>query len=735
MRVRFQHTAWSTTALLGLGVALLPLSGGADAASAATGPTLTSLSTRADMVSGSTDLLGVTLPPGADPAQARITVNGRAVSSTLHRAPAGAFAVPGGPTHLLLVKHLTVGANTVRVTAAGQSSQLVLTSHRRGAPVFSGPQARPWTCTTKDAGLGEPRDRYCNAPARTSYFYMPKGQTGNDSPNTGVKYPQGQFKAYDPQDPPPRDAVDTITTDTGRTVPYIVRSEIGTVNRGIYQMTILAEPGKAYTPWRPPPGWDHKVTYVFGGGCGLKYSQSSLQDSALDDWSLARGRAVLTATTSTTGTNCQTVTGAETVMELKQHLVDRYGPVRFTTSYGCSGGAIMPTQIADAYPGLIDGVLPNCSYPDLWSPLLFGVHDCTVLQHYFKDTAAGTFTAKQMADVQGEPVGSINCALEESQLFPAYTTTGDCAGAASYSSSNPRGVKCDLFTRFRDQLGMDGDGYVKRPADNVGVQYGLKALRSGSITVDQFLDLNRRVGGLDRDGAFQAARTTGDADAVRRMYRNDLIMSGTRLGDVPVLDARSDWNHDMHDNSQYLFTHQRVLRSTGTAPNHVQWFDTTEREFGLPSAALEEQSKGALDRWVSAITSDSRTYASPAAKATANRPAGVRNSCFVAGQQTAWTPGSVCEKAFTYYGDARVAAGGPLTNDVVKCRLQAPVRSSYGVAFTQAQWTALRAAFPAGVCDYSRPGQYQSAPTGTWLTYGAGPDGRPAGPAPVSTTG
>ena len=36
------------------------------------------------------------------------------------------------------------------------------------------------------------------------------------------------------------------------------------------------------------------------------------------------------------------------------------------------------------------------------------------------------------------------------------------------------------------------DGWARNPWDNVGVQYGLQALRAGRITPQEFLDLNAR---------------------------------------------------------------------------------------------------------------------------------------------------------------------------------------------------------------------------------------------------
>ena len=46
----------------------------------------------------------------------------------------------------------------------------------------------------------------------------------------------------------------------------------------------------------------------------------------------------------------------------------------------------------------------------------------------------------------------------------------------------------------RNVYGVRADGWARSPWDNVGVQYGLKALVDGHITPAEFLDLNARVG-------------------------------------------------------------------------------------------------------------------------------------------------------------------------------------------------------------------------------------------------
>ena len=47
--------------------------------------------------------------------------------------------------------------------------------------------------------------------------------------------------------------------------------------------------------------------------------------------------------------------------------------------------------------------------------------------------------------------------------------------------------------------------------------------------------------------------------------------------------------------------------------------------------------------------------------------------------------------------------------------------ADYTVAFTPTEWSRLQAAFPAGVCDWSKPGVGQQALAGTWLSFGPAP--------------
>ena len=55
-------------------------------------------------------------------------------------------------------------------------------------------------------------------------------------------------------------------------------------------------------------------------------------------------------------------------------------------------------------------------------------------------------------------------------------------------------VKWTHYDDLRNCYGVEPNGYARQTGDDVGVQYGLQALREGKITAAEFLDLNAKVG-------------------------------------------------------------------------------------------------------------------------------------------------------------------------------------------------------------------------------------------------
>ena len=78
-----------------------------------------------------------------------------------------------------------------------------------------------------------------------------------------------------------------------------------------------------------------------------------------------------------------------------------------------------------------------------------------------------------------------------------------------------------------------------------------------------------------------------------------------------------------------------------------------------------------------------------------------------------------CNELYPAFSFPRGVAGAPIANDIIKCQLKPIAASDYKVTFTADEMTRLRRIFPAGVCDWSKPGVEQQRLTGTWQTFKA----------------
>jgi hypothetical protein len=79
--------------------------------------------------------------------------------------------------------------------------------------------------------------------------------------------------------------------------------------------------------------------------------------------------------------------------------------------------------------------------------------------------------------------------------------------------------------------------------------------------------------------------------------------------------------------------------------------------------------------------------------------------------------GGRCNELYPTYPSPRMVAGGPVTNDVLKCQLKPIDPADYKVRFSGEERERLGRVFPTGVCDWAKPGIEQQKPLGTWLRY------------------
>src|SRR5205807_7728307 len=96
------------------------------------------------------------------------------------------------------------------------------------------------------------------------------------------------FKPYDPTAAAPADLAMT-TTQTGLTVPYVVRVERGVINRGIYDVAVLFNPAQPWTAVSPQAQWNGKVYYQFGGGTANPRRQARTFSPWTVDMALSNG--------------------------------------------------------------------------------------------------------------------------------------------------------------------------------------------------------------------------------------------------------------------------------------------------------------------------------------------------------------------------------------------------------------------------------------------------------------
>jgi hypothetical protein len=691
------------------------------------------LSNRADLISGGDVLVAVRVPHGVDPGDVRVTAGDRDVTARFAVRPDGRFEG--------LVTGLGLGRTVLRATAPhARPGRIAVVNHPNGGPVFSGPQTRYYRC--QEGAV----DDACNQPPTYDYLYKSTDPLTPD------------LQPYDPADPP--DDVATATTDEGVEVPFVVRREQGFQDRDRYTILTLFRPGKPWRPWAPQRQWNHKLLVTHGGGCGASYAPGSAPTADFSGTlegvpvvtpsyvtALGRGFAVLSTALDNTGHNCSVAMNAESVMMAKERLVERYGTLRYTIGTGCSGGSIAQHTVANAYPGIYQGLITSCSYPDTFTA---GAQfaDYHLLRLYFEDPSRWgpgvAWLPTQMAQVEGH-LSHLNAVVADEGLFKAALnpenacpgTVDPVAGDPSTrydADTNPGGVRCSVLDLLVNQLGRRpesvwtsqekavGHGFGGIPFSNDGVLYGLSALKAGTITTAQFVDLNSKLGGLDVDANPTPERITGDRASIANAYRTGLINEANHLDEVAMINHGGPDPGLAHDYAHAFWTQERLMADQGNTDNRVMWFGPTPL---IGDANWANEALVDMDRWLAAVEADG-SREPLAQKIAEDRPADVTDRCVVA-QAADLCDVSELQALQTRLSTPRQEAGGPVANDNVACRLEPLDRADFSflpVPFSDDEWATLEATFPHGVCDWSVPGIGQG-PAQTWLRYDR-PDGSPA---------
>src|SRR5947209_4709603 len=615
---------------------------------------IVSLSNRADLISGGDALLEVRVPKNVPLDQVSLRLNNRDVTA--------AFKTTATTTLRGVVTGLVDGDNEFVAEARGRGhsepqARLRITSHPIGGPVLLGSQTQPWICATPTAvpasgntpasnasGLSTfaSTDGQCNIATEYKLFYRtttsPCSTALPDPSPPAVPPANACFKPYTVGTTPP-DLASTTTT-AGLTVPYIVRVERGTMNRGIYDIAVLFDPAST-TPWTalaPQAQWNGKVVYSFGASTGQPRLQFRTEQNWADDSALSRGFIVVDNSLTDSLYNSNRILVNETLMMMKEHIVDTYGEILYTLGNGCSGGSIQQNTVASTFPGLLDGIQPSCDYPDSITTGL-EVIDCVLLVNFYAgpDWTAlmggltqAQINAKKTAinghldhlgcqswnnsfgfnNKPGNYIPTLVINSTTGAIGPVGAPRNNCRlpAALVYDPvTNPNGTRCgdpDLAAAvWGTTAGIpSGSRRALQTGDNVGIQYGLKALTSGAITAEEFVTLNEKIGGTDADSNRTAARSTADLAALDIAYRAGIVSSGKDLGKLPILDSRGYDEQGIHYIWRSFSERARIdAANGGNHGNQVMWrygtglLPATAAQF----TAVTLQSLLTMDNWLS----------------------------------------------------------------------------------------------------------------------------------------
>lgn len=560
----------------------------------------------------------------------------------------------------------------------------------------------------------------------------------------------------------------------GKSVDFIVRLETGTINRFIYGIAAIAGPEEDRVDRKSPPrvdtsNWNRRLVYQFRGGVGIgrqqgKFSPDYIFKRSFDQ--LAKGYAVAFSTGNHTRNHYNMRLAEDTARRVKRQFVSLYGKPDYTVGIGGSGGAVQQYLIAQNSDDILDAILPVYSYPDMVTQIIH-VLDCELLEYYFdvtdgsnplwtlatnKEKVTGLHANNEVGNIrqqfsqvgaiiQGnlryDRRGSTECISGWRGLTPLINNPEFYHRRGLYSPSVFAQTHWTHWEDLRFFYGSDAAGYANSFWDNAGVQYGLTALKAGFFDAEQFLRLNRLVGGWKTAAEYEdenywamngskslrtfspwshqnmthhgkipveiAPRTHGNQEAARAIINSGHVFTG-RIN-VPAIDIRHylEEELDMHHLSASFATRARIKRAGGNIDNVPIW--VAHKDFNPINRAFE-----VMDQWLVNMTQH------PEKTIGENRPKAAVDACFDASGTTlaagnhvwhgAWNrqPAGPCLEIYPAYQTSRMVAGESIHGDLFKCEtipVDEAIASGTYLPVDMRPWQEqLEEIFPEGVCHY-----------------------------------
>ena len=162
-------------------------------------------------------------------------------------------------------------------------------------------------------------------------------------------------------------------------MPLIIRWERGVINRFIYSIAMLS-PTRRDRPRLH--AWNGKLIFNFWGGVAIGHYQGAASSGdMLYLAGLGLGYAIVYSSGNRTNTHYNLQLGGETAIMVKARFVSAYAEPEYTVGVGGSGGAIQQYVYGQNHRGLLDGGVPQYSYPDMVTQTIH-VGDCELLERW-----------------------------------------------------------------------------------------------------------------------------------------------------------------------------------------------------------------------------------------------------------------------------------------------------------------------------------------------------------------
>lgn len=645
-------------------------------------------------------------------------------------------------------------------------------------PLFSGENDYPFLCGTYSSGLGQPLVDNQNKVGITVYeedenqhkTKQVMGYSKDCSLPTRIEYfvKDETLKGY-------RRLSETEKDD--QNINELIRVETGTINRFIYVMALPVNKQDTVENFDGSK-WNHRLIYRFKGGVGVGRKQGHVRIEKLlyeHEQQLAQGYAIAFSTGTQTSNHYDIWLSEDTALRVKKQFSTSYGEPIYTIGIGGSGGAIQQYLLAQNRPGIIDAAIPLYSYPDMASQVGYAL-DCELMEYYFDVTTdnekwaqwdsrrliEGSNTLHDVKNKYGKLQGIAGVMNGDFSLMPkgASECTNGWRGP-SQLINNPQffakyhEVSRETFLQvdwshwgnLRHVYGTKENGFAKRFWDNRGVQYGLASLKSGGISIDEFLDVNQHIGGwkapqdmenerfwhvsgddslgrislwghhnMTHEGKrLKAVRTEGDQGAVQAAYASGLVFLGQ--ADLPIIDLRHYLDHklDMHHSVASFTARKRIENAMGSSQHQLIWMmekDPNLSRRDLVRSLPINDALRVLDKWLINMKSN------PEKSVAQNRPEVANDRCYdhyqnvLASGDSAWDGQwndkamGECQSRFPHFQHSRLIAGDNIYGDTLMCEripVEQAVRSTlYGKVDMMPYKEKLEKIFPDGVCDYGQ---------------------------------